>query len=114
MRLPSVLIVDDDLGFLVWLPAILGKAGYGAIPARTISDAAKLMRGFRPRVLVINPSLRGAANFVNRLRRQNPDLKVIFLADPRNQLENITVAHIQSKDVRTFRCRGRPDLCERR
>jgi hypothetical protein len=37
-------------------------------------------------LLILNPSIRGAAPFINRLRRTRPDLKVLAV-DPRNDTQ---------------------------
>ena len=87
----TVLMMDEELGFLLWLGAILGEAGYRALPAKTVIDAARMARVFPPNVLVINPELLGAAQLIVTLRAHNPDLKVIALAEPSVQLENVIV-----------------------
>ncbi len=87
----TVLIVDDELGFLLWLGALLGEAGYRAVPAKTVTDAARMARVFPPNILVINPELRGAAHLIAGLRTHNVDLKVMALAGPTEQLEDVIV-----------------------
>jgi len=87
----TVLIVDEELGFLLWLGAVLGEAGYRAVPAKAVTDGARMARAFPPNVLVINPELHGAVKFIITLRTHNPDLKVIALSDPTEAQENVIV-----------------------
>ena len=87
--MPTVLMVDDELGFLLWLGTVFGEAGYRAVPAKTVSDAARMARVFPPDVLLINPELLGAGKLISTLRAHNPNLKVIALAEPAEQLENV-------------------------
>ncbi len=90
----TVLMVDEELGFLLWLGAVLGEAGYRAVPGKTVTDAARMARVFPPNVLVINPELQGAVNLIAALRVHNPALKVIALAEPEQGLEGVfVVAH---------------------
>lgn len=87
----TVLIVDDELGFLLWLATVLGEAGHRAVPAKTVTGAERMARAFPPNVLVVNPELRGAAHLIDTQRTRNVDLKVIALADPTDQLEDVIV-----------------------
>jgi hypothetical protein len=63
----TVLIADHDLGFVFWLGKLLAEAGYHALPAKRVSDAAQLAAQFEVNVLVVNPGLNGAADFVRTL-----------------------------------------------
>ena len=67
----TILIVDGDLGLVLWLGRMLVDAGHDAVPAQNIAEADRLMRELDLRVdlLVINPSLQGAADLLERLNR---------------------------------------------
>jgi len=61
----TVLIVDDDLGFLFWLGEVLTRAGYRAIPAHSVEEATNLTRRLRVTadVVIVNPAVSGAAEW---------------------------------------------------
>jgi len=77
----TVLIVDDERGFVYWLGGTLDAAEYRSLPARSIADATTLLEELSIRIdlLVLNPSLRGAGEFVSTLRRSQSPMKVIAL-----------------------------------
>ena len=95
----TVLIADDDLGFLVWLGAILDEAGYQPVPAKTVGDAARLARTYPPNVLVINPEISGAAKLVAALCAHHPNLKVIALADVPYGLEGVVAVAARPSEL---------------
>jgi DNA-binding NtrC family response regulator len=73
----TVLIVDDDLGFVFWLGSLLGTR-YQVWPARSSADAAALMQelGAEVDLLVIDPNLSGASAFMEA-QRSSRDFKTI-------------------------------------
>ena len=87
----TVLIIDNDLGFVFWLGQILNEAGYAALPAKSASEAVDLMSGnnIEPDLLIINPSLPGVARLVAGLRRFRPGLKVIASTEVEGQTCNL-------------------------
>lgn len=80
VQLKTVLIVDEDLGFVFWLGHLLNDAGYQVWPARNGEDAAALMEelGAELDLLIINPNLRGAAGFLET-QRNNRYFRTIAL-----------------------------------
>ena len=77
------LIVEPDLGFLMWLGEVFTDAGYQPVPALHCSGALTLARGFeRPiAVLAIHPELRGAAHLLKTVRAAYPHARIIFIED---------------------------------
>jgi DNA-binding NtrC family response regulator len=77
----TVLIVDDDLGFVLWLGQALAVNGFSALPAVRIRDAALLLKRIESRVdvLTINLALTGAGGFITALRRSHPNVRVISI-----------------------------------
>jgi hypothetical protein len=75
----TVLIVDRDLGFVFWLGQALDNAGYRALPAKSIGDAATLLGQMNLEIdlLIVSLFLEGAAEFADALRRFQGHLKVI-------------------------------------
>jgi DNA-binding response OmpR family regulator len=70
VQVKTVLIVDEDLGFVFWLGHLLNNAGYQVWPARNGEDAAALMEelGAELDLLIIDPNLRGSAAFMEAQR----------------------------------------------
>ena len=108
--MPTVLIVESDLGFVFWLGQVLLGAGYEALPAKGVADASALVRELKAQVdvLIVNPSLAGASNLVKTLRRSRGDLKVMaVLSDTDQQPPPIPHADAEiRKPLRTDRIAG--------
>jgi DNA-binding NtrC family response regulator len=81
---PTALIVDDDIGFILWLGEILTESGYQTVPALDWRQAKSLIKDLTLRVdvLVVNPKLRGAAQAIKMLRAEHPRLRVVLIHDP--------------------------------
>lgn len=81
---PAILIVDDDLGFLVWLGLTLSAGGFVTVPATTSAQAAGVIREMRITVnlAVVNFDLPGMPEFCNNLKSQNPSVKLIAIQGP--------------------------------
>ena len=79
----TVLLVDRDVGFVLWLAAALGRAGYLALPTRSSQDVRKLLKqlGVPVHLLIVACSLPDASALARSLRRYRPHLKVIALTD---------------------------------
>lgn len=81
----TVLIVDDDLGFVWWLGETFTEIGYRAIPALNPSQASEFLTKLREEInlLVVNGSIAGVGRLVKSLAGSQPDLKVILIQDGR-------------------------------
>jgi DNA-binding response OmpR family regulator len=79
----TVLIVDADLGFVFWLGQVLHVAGYAAFPARSVPEARSLIDECKLAVdvLVLDPSLPGAFDFVMVLRHNRENIKVVAVSE---------------------------------
>jgi hypothetical protein len=79
----TILLVDDDLGFVFWLGRVLDDAGYVAFPAKSVVDASSLIVQCQLVVdlLIINSALAGASAFVKELRNSRPALEVLGVVD---------------------------------
>jgi len=80
----TVLIVDENLGFVFWLGQLLQSAGFAAFPARRVYDAGIVIldHALTVDILIVNPFLPGAADLIARLRQNQKHLKVITIAEP--------------------------------
>jgi hypothetical protein len=83
-RSPTALIVDNYLGFLLWLGEILTESGYQTVPALQCRQALTLVKKLALRIdlLVLNPELRGAARTMDVLAAEHPRLRVVLIRDP--------------------------------
>ena len=77
----AILLVDSDLGFLLWLGQALHEAGFQAYPAESLSDAVALVGQFHLTlgVLILNCSSHGAESFLATLRGSQKYFKTICL-----------------------------------
>jgi ActR/RegA family two-component response regulator len=87
--LKTVLILDDDLGFVFWLGHVLDAAAYSTLPAKSVPDAALLVTqlGLTVDVLAINLALAEGLDFIAAMHRSQKDMRVIgILNDPANAI----------------------------
>jgi DNA-binding NtrC family response regulator len=95
---PTILIADEDMGFLWWLGELFNELGYRSLPALSCEQALSLLNQSPRRVdlLLINPRLKGASGLVETLRRARP-LKVVLIQGPEEyQIQDIqAVASIE-------------------
>ena len=77
----AVLIVDDDLGFVVWLGHTLAAGGYLTIPTTSSNEAKRLIEELRVKLCLViaNFAVSGMADYVGALQRQVPRVKVIAI-----------------------------------
>jgi hypothetical protein len=82
-RSPLALIVDHDLGFLMWLGDVFSELGCQALPALQCRQALALTKRLDLSIttLVLNPELPGAARLVEALVRVNPGLRVVQICN---------------------------------
>jgi hypothetical protein len=71
------------LAFVFWLGDALDAAGYATVPAHSIPELLSLTDNLELRVslLVIDPAIAGAREYITDCRRSHPALKVIGIAD---------------------------------
>jgi DNA-binding NtrC family response regulator len=80
----TILIVDQDLGFVMWLGNILALQGYLTLPSTTASQALKVIAELGIAtldLLIVNPALPGTSDLVDILRSDHVALKVILMED---------------------------------
>src|SRR5690242_16518027 len=76
----NILIVDNDLSFILWLGRVLIGAHQQPLPACNVSDAMVLANAAEPvDLLIINSSLPHSSELIANLRRSQAHLKVIAL-----------------------------------
>ncbi|MBZ5579284.1 MAG: hypothetical protein LAP40_22205 [Acidobacteriia bacterium] len=77
----TILILNDDLGFALWLGQALSASTCEALPATTVSEAAALIGHFKLIIdlVIVNPRVPGAVDFTRTLRRAQGRLHVATL-----------------------------------
>jgi len=77
----AILLIERDLGHAFWLGRTLDHAGFQTFPARTVADAATLLRELHltVEILMLDCLQPGAVEFVSTLRSSRKSLKVICL-----------------------------------
>lgn len=78
-----VLIIDEDLGFLMWLGELFAELGCQAMPALHCRQGLALAKQLKLpiTILIANPELRGYQQMVRLLTAANPGLRVIPIRD---------------------------------
>ena len=76
---------------MFWLGHLLDNASYMALPAKSVPDAAQLVRqlNLTVDVLVINVALPGGVSFIADLRKANCDIRMIGVLNDSVEIANI-------------------------
>src|SRR5262245_19265965 len=80
----AILILDDDLGFAMWLGRILNDAGMQSFPASRSNEALVFLHTVNlPRIdlLIANFELAGSREVVEALATQSGKLRLIGIGD---------------------------------
>jgi hypothetical protein len=87
----SALIVDSDLGFVFWLGEVFKVLDAPCLPARSIPEALDRLEsdGFIPELIILNPALPGAAEFVHEIRSTRGHLPIIAAIEPAVEMRSI-------------------------
>jgi hypothetical protein len=80
----TVLIFDDDLGFVWWLGEMFREAGYYAIPALSAHQAVSFMNelDLSITVVVLNPGLPGIRKSFRAFDQRRTPVKILVISDP--------------------------------
>lgn len=80
---PTVLVVDEDVGFIWWLAELLAEDGYRSIPALGCRQALSLIKSSDGAVelALVNPRLRGATRLIAALRQYRTS-KIVLIQEP--------------------------------
>lgn len=81
---PTVLIVDEDLGFLFWLEDLFHQAGYRAVPALNCRQALALTRKLQLHVdvVAVYEGLPGVSEMIGTLNGAHRPLKIVAIRNP--------------------------------
>ena len=84
----TVLIVDDDLGFVWWLGDIFKEEGARCVPALSCGEATVHIKrlGIEPDMVILNASLDGASKLVEHCIQTNRRLRIVTIGAPSKAL----------------------------
>jgi hypothetical protein len=77
------LIIDRDLGFVMWLGEVFSELGWESVPALHCRQGLALARRLNAPIttLVISPELPGSGRLVKALLAANPGMRVVLIGD---------------------------------
>jgi hypothetical protein len=77
------LIIDHDLGFVMWLGEVFNELGCQAVPALHCRQGLALAKRLELPIttLLVNPELPGATRTVKALAAANPGMRIILIRD---------------------------------
>jgi anti-anti-sigma factor len=75
----KVLCVDPSSDLLAYMCAVLKPAGFEVMSARYLADAATLVTGMKPRVVICGPGVQSATPAFEKFRRSNPNIPILQL-----------------------------------
>jgi len=79
----TILIVDEDLGFVLWLGQLIKELGYLSLPASSCRQAASHIEKLNVSVSVaiVNPGLRGSSQLLQALVAVSNRTRIILIRD---------------------------------
>ncbi|HZS55569.1 MAG TPA: hypothetical protein VFA65_14305 [Bryobacteraceae bacterium] len=91
----TILVLDSDMAFALWLGQGLAQSGYSAVPALSAPGARELLGEMSNAVdlLVVNPVLPDTVDFIEMLRGLNPRLKIVVVTD-KNQVQLSKIPYV--------------------
>jgi DNA-binding response OmpR family regulator len=100
----TVLILDDDLGFVFWVAQVLAGAGFEAIPAQSVGEAKRLLGQLKMKLdlVILSPAIEGGFDYVRELRAQNANLGVVAAVE---RTKDLMIVRREVDAVRT-----KPDI----
>lgn len=77
----TILILNNDLGFALWLGQALAASNCETLPATNVAEAAALVGHFKLNVdlVIVNPAVPGALEYSRSLRREQGRLHIAML-----------------------------------
>ena len=79
-----IIVLDSDLGFVLWLTHTLVANGYLAFPATSVPEALRLIQVLQAEsvdLVIANPALYGVSELLDRWRTRHVSPKVIAIED---------------------------------
>jgi len=85
--LPTILVLDSDLGFMLALSQELSRRQIAVIPSRSVREAQSLLAEFRMslNLLLMHCSRPGACAFVEEMTKADPHVKIVGIVSKRHR-----------------------------
>ena len=114
-RNQAVVVVDDDLGFTVWVSQLLTEAGYKAVPAFSCLEAFSHIQQFSVGVdvVMVNAALPGVSDMLQTLARTHGPLRIILIKSPGVDVPAMFPAHAMLEKPRGWEKVSRQDWLRR-
>ena len=80
---PTVLILDNDLGFVWWLGEIFSELGYDAVPALSCPQALSMIKELDLSVdlVILNPELPGISPIIRAMQHAHPAARIVMIGE---------------------------------
>ena len=84
----TILIVDEDIGFVWWLGDMLKEVGCRVLPALACGEAVLLTKqlGIEPDLIIVNPSLAGTPQMLQFFIHTKSHLQIVTTGAPSKAL----------------------------
>jgi hypothetical protein len=114
-RHQTVLVVEDDLGFLLWLGQLLTDAGYRVVPASNCRQVMAHIRklGVSLNLIVVNPSIRGAMRMLEGFAPEKSRIRLILIRDLGMDLPGVGPASATIEKPRSWERISRQEWMQR-
>ena len=91
----TVLIVDEDLGFVLWLGKLLSEGGYNTVPGLSCQQALSHIRELNVLIdaVIVDPTLTGVSEMLQSLRTTESSLRIVFTRAPLIDVREALPAH---------------------
>jgi len=103
-----IIILDDDLAFVLWLGHTLLANGYSAFPATSVPEALTLIRelqGESVDLVIANPVLPGVSELLDGLRTWQVSPKFIAIEDRTLGIANSDIEALEAAWLKEIRAR---------
>jgi DNA-binding NtrC family response regulator len=94
----TILIVDQDFGFLMWLGHTLALKGYLTLPSTNALEALRIIADLEIGaldLLIVDPAMPDNSHLVDALRGRQGALKVIWIEDSGRRATDIQEIQLQ-------------------
>jgi DNA-binding response OmpR family regulator len=90
-----ILIVDDDLGFVMWLGHTLAAAGYMTLPVTSVSESLRIIDELEVGVIdlaIVDSGMPGISHLIDTLRSRQGYLRMIATEPSSRRAFDLNVA----------------------
>ena len=91
----TVLVIDEDLAFVLWLGKLLSEGGYKTVPGLNCQEALSLIRELNATVdaVIVDPNLTGVTEMLQSLGSADSPLRIVFTEESPDDVTQALPAH---------------------